>query len=200
MNSAKSCGNNETANPLVDDGRGSGSLLDRILHKRQRLNSEATSKKLEFSFLPTQKANSGNSTTVNNDSSFSPTTSGLIKLTRDLKASERQNAKRNVFNTFDEIKGDLYDPMAPKAAEIEIKVPDLKRPSFTPSQNVPPPKMPEPSSKMPQPAESQDQKRQPTIFTTSKSSISPTIRDSFQPSKTKNANDHLNYPSFPNEV
>ena len=37
-------------------------------------------------------------------------------------------------------------------------------------------------------------------MTTSNSSISPTIRDSFQPSKTKKANDHLNYPSFPNEV
>ena len=90
MNSAKSCGNHETANPLVDDSIDSGSLLDRILHKRQRVMSEASSKKLEFSFLPTQlKAKSGNSTTANNDSSFSPTTSGLIKLTRDLKAAEK---------------------------------------------------------------------------------------------------------------
>ena len=154
MNSAKSCGNHETVNPLVDESIDSGSLLDRILHKRQRLNSEASSKKLEFSFLPTQKAKSGNSTTGNNDSSFSPTTSGLIKLTRDLKASEKQNARNNIFNAGDEIKEEICDPRAPMVAEIEIKVPDLKRPSFTPTQNVPPPKKPEPSSRMPQPAES----------------------------------------------
>jgi len=62
------------------------SLLGRLLVKRQRVNSEATFKKQEFSFMPTQKPTS-------KPFSFSPTCGQPAKQQvrpRDMKAAGKQ--------------------------------------------------------------------------------------------------------------
>ena len=66
---------------------GGDSLLDRILHKRQRVNSDAAFKKQEFSFLPTLAAPS-----VGGGAAAS------LKRSRDLKASEKSNGVGAALN------------------------------------------------------------------------------------------------------
>ena len=105
------------------------SLLGRIMHKRQRVNSEAATKKQDFSFMPTLAAKMTRKDVPSSLSSptLTATLEG-IKSRRDLKASEKS------FNLPPTASGAPIQPMIPKSKQqnqqfrlpkVEIRVPDL---------------------------------------------------------------------------